>query len=105
MEIKESLEQSIREQPILVFAKGSKMFPRCGFSKAVIDTLNALGVPFEVIDIFEHEDIKPALVAISSWPTTPQVFLGGEFIGGGDIVRELYANGELRRMVDAVLVK
>lgn len=103
MEIKESLEQAIAEQPILVFTKGNKMFPRCGFSKAVIDTLNALEVPFEAIDIFQHEGIKPALVEISNWPTTPQIFLGGKFIGGGDILQELYANGELRKMVDAVL--
>lgn len=105
MTIKESLEQAIADHPILVFAKGNKMFPRCGFSKAVIDILNSMAVPFEVIDIFQHEEIKPALVAISNWPTTPQVFLGGEFIGGGDILHELYASGELRGMVDKVLTE
>lgn len=103
MNIKESLQQAIAEQPILVFAKGNKMFPRCGFSKAVIDIMNSMQVPFEVIDIFQHEGVKPALVEISNWPTTPQIFLGGEFIGGGDILHELHANGELRAMLDKVL--
>ncbi len=105
MEIKESLEQAIREQPILLFTKGNKMFPRCGFSKAVIDIMNSMEVPFEAIDIFQHEGIKPALVEISNWPTTPQIFIGGEFVGGGDILHELHANGELRKLVDAALAK
>jgi monothiol glutaredoxin len=103
MEIKESLERAIREQPILMFTKGNKMFPRCGFSKAVVDIMNSLEVPFETIDIFGHPGIKPALVEITDWPTTPQVFLGGEFVGGGDILQELHTTGELRRMVDKVL--
>ncbi len=100
MDMKERLEQLIAEQPILLFTKGNKMFPRCGFSKAVIDVFQELGVPFETVDIFEHPDIKPSLVSISDWPTTPQIFLGGEFVGGGDLVRELHARGELRGMVD-----
>lgn len=103
MEMKDRLEALIQEQPILLFTKGNKMFPRCGFSKAVIEVFQELSVPFETVDIFEHEDIKPALVSISDWPTTPQIFLGGEFVGGGDLVRELHARGELRGMVDQVL--
>lgn len=103
MEIKAQLEQAIREVPILLFTKGNKMFPRCGFSKAVIDVFNQLEVPFETIDIFEHPDIKPALVSITDWPTTPQVFIGGEFIGGGDIVREMFADGSLKPLVDQAL--
>ncbi len=103
MEIKPQLEQAIREVPILLFTKGNKMFPRCGFSKAVIDVFNQLGVPFETIDIFEHPGIKPALVEITDWPTTPQIFIGGEFVGGGDIVREMFADGSLKPLVDAAL--
>ena len=105
MEIKQKLEQMITEQPILLFLKGNKMFPRCGFSKAVVEVFRELEVPFETVDIFEHPDIKPALVEITDWPTTPQVFLGGKFIGGGDIVRELHAKGELKPMVDKVLAE
>ena len=90
MEIKEKIEEIIKQQPVLMFIKGNKMFPRCGFSKAAVD-------------IFDHPGIKPALVEITDWPTTPQVFLGGEFVGGGDIVRQLHAQGELKAMVDKVL--
>ena len=103
MEIKEQLEQAIRETPILLFTKGNKMFPRCGFSKAVIDVFASMGVPFETIDIFEHQDIKPALVEITDWPTTPQIFIGGEFVGGGDIVRQMAAEGQLQPLVDQAL--
>jgi monothiol glutaredoxin len=76
------------------------MFPRCGFSKSVVDVFHELGCEFEVIDIFEHPDIKPTLVSISDWPTTPQIFINGEFVGGGDIVRELHARGELAAIVN-----
>lgn len=102
-DIKEQLERVIQEQPVLLFTKGNKMFPQCGFSKAVIDIMMSMEVPFETINIFDHPAIKPALVEITSWPTTPQIFLGGEFIGGGDILRELHESGELRGMLDKVL--
>ena len=99
-ELKQQLEQAIADHSVLVFAKGNKMFPRCGFSKAVIDVFSELGSPFEVIDIFEHPDIKPTLVSITDWPTTPQIFIGGQFIGGGDVVRELHERGQLKDLVD-----
>ncbi len=103
MTTQQRLQQAIRETPILLFTKGNKMFPRCGFSAAVIDVFQQLGVPFETIDIFEDAETKPALVSITQWPTTPQVFVGGEFIGGGDIVREMFANGELKPLVESAL--
>ena len=99
-ELKQQLEQAIADHSVLVFAKGNKMFPRCGFSKAVIDVFSELGSAFEVIDIFEHPDIKPTLVSITDWPTTPQIFIGGQFIGGGDVVRELHERGQLKDLVD-----
>lgn len=99
-ELKQQLEQAIADNSVLVFAKGNKMFPRCGFSKAVIDVFSELGSPFEVIDIFEHPDIKPTLVSITDWPTTPQIFIGGHFVGGGDVVRELHERGQLKDLVD-----
>ena len=102
-ELKTQLEQAIREHPVLLFTKGNKMFPRCGFSKAVIDVFASMEVPFETVDIFEHPDIKPTLVSITDWPTTPQIFIGGEFVGGGDIVREMHADGQLKPLVDAAL--
>ena len=105
MELREQLEKAIQEQKILLFVKGNKMFPRCGFSAAVIDVFNDLGVPFETVDVLEDPQIRPALVSITQWPTTPQIFIGGEFIGGGDIVREMHANGELKPLVESALAK
>ncbi|MAU94034.1 MAG: glutaredoxin [Planctomycetes bacterium] len=100
-DLKQQLEQAIADNHVLVFAKGNKMFPRCGFSKAVVEVFVEVGCDFEVIDIFEHQDIKPTLISITDWPTTPQIFIGGEFVGGGDLVRELHARGELAPMVAA----
>lgn len=102
-ELREKLEKAIADTPILLFTKGNKMFPRCGFSAAVIDVFNQMGVPYETIDIFEDPDIRPTLVSITDWPTTPQIFIGGEFVGGGDIVREMFASGELQPVVEKAL--
>lgn len=104
-ELRARLEQAIREHPVLLFTKGNKTFPRCGWSKSVIDLFAGMEVPFETVDIFEHPDIRPTLTAISDWPTTPQVFLGGEFLGGGDVVREMHARGELEPLVRAALAR
>jgi monothiol glutaredoxin len=102
-ELKQSLELAIAQTPILLFTKGNKMFPRCGFSAAVIDVFTQLDVPFETIDIFEDPEIRPTLISITDWPTTPQIFIGGQFVGGGDIVREMFENGQLQPMVEKAL--
>ncbi|RMH05348.1 MAG: hypothetical protein D6702_00515 [Planctomycetota bacterium] len=99
MDMRDQLEQAIREEPVLLFTKGSRMFPQCGFSAAVIQVFEEIGEPFACIDVLADPAIRPALVEISNWPTTPQVFLGGEFVGGGDLVRELHARGELAPLV------
>jgi len=104
-ELRARLEQAIHDNTVMLFIKGNKTFPRCGWSKAVIDLFAAMEVPFETIDIFEDPDIRSTLTAISDWPTTPQIFLGGEFIGGGDVVRELHARGELEPLVRAAFAK
>ncbi len=103
MEIREQIEQAIQQHPVLLFTKGSRLFPQCGFSAAVIQVFEELGQPFECVDVLADPAIRPALCAISDWPTTPQIFLGGQFVGGGDIVRELHARGELAPLVQAVL--
>ena len=103
MTVQESLESTIANHPIVLFTKGDKDFPRCGWSKAVIDIFSELGVAFETVDILRDPEIRSALIAISDWPTTPQIFLKGEFIGGGALVRELHARGELKALVDAAL--
>ena len=77
-------------------AKGTKEQPMCGFSHRAIHVMSLLGEPFEVVNIFDDPDIRPALVEFSGWPTTPQLFIDGELIGGSDIVVEMYESGELQ---------
>lgn len=101
--IKEDIEKAIQENKVVLFTKGNKDFPRCGFSAAVIEVFRELDVPFETFDVLAHPEIKPTLTAVSGWPTTPQIFLDGKFVGGGDLVRELHARGELKPLVDKAL--
>ena len=105
MTLHDDLQTAIKDTPILLFTKGNKTFPQCGFSARVIDIFKSMEVPFETIDIFGDPEIRPTLISNTDWPTTPQIFLGGEFIGGGDIVGELHQKGELQGMVDAVLAQ
>lgn len=104
-DLRARLEAAIRAHPVLLFTKGDRMFPRCGWSKSVMDLFAAMGVPFETVDIFQDPDIRPTLTSITDWPTTPQIFVGGEFLGGGDVVRELHARGELEPLVRAALAR
>ena len=99
---KDKIAEIVAAHPILVFAKGTKEQPMCGFSHRAIQVMQAVGQPFDVVNIFDHPDIRPALVEFSGWPTTPQVFVGGELLGGSDIVLEMYESGELQQKVAAL---
>ena len=97
----ERIKELVESNKVIVFAKGTKMQPMCGFSARAMDILNSTGKEYEVVNIFDHEDIRPSLVQYSSWPTTPQVFVNGELLGGSDTVLELLQNGELAKKLDA----
>ena len=97
----EQIQEVVQNNKIVVFAKGSKFQPMCGFSAHAMDILNQTGKPYEVVNIFDEEDTRPNLVSWSKWPTTPQVFVGGELLGGSDIVEEMHKNGELQRKIEA----
>ena len=97
----EDIKKTVSEHQIVIFAKGSKEQPICGFSHRAIHFVAQLGRPFEVVNIFDDPSIRPALVEAYGWPTTPQVFVGGELIGGSDIVMEMFETGELQQKVDA----
>ena len=99
---KDDIKKAIEGHKIVIFAKGTKTQPMCGFSHRAIQVMNAVGRPFEVINIFDDPSIFDALVEYSDWPTSPQVFIGGELIGGSDIALELYNSGELQQKVDRV---
>ena len=95
----DTVKTKVTKNRILLFAKGTKDQPMCGFSHRAIHIMNLLGEPFEVVNIFDDPSIRPALVEFSGWPTTPQLFVDGELIGGSDIVMELYESGELQTKV------
>lgn len=97
----EEIKKTVAAHKIVIFAKGTKEQPMCGFSHRAIQVVSQLGQPFEVINIFDDPAIRPALIDAYGWPTTPQVFIGGELLGGSDIVLEMAENGELQQKVDA----
>lgn len=102
-ELKERIDQLISENKILVFMKGSKLMPQCGFSNNVVQILNVLGVPYETVDVLQDFDIRQGIKEYSNWPTIPQVYINGELVGGSDIMIELYQSGELQEMVEVAL--
>lgn len=102
-ELKERIDNLVNQNKILVFMKGSKLMPQCGFSNNVVQILNALGVPYETVDVLGDGDIRQGIKEYSNWPTIPQVYINGEFVGGSDILIELYQQGELQQMVEVAL--
>ena len=101
--LKQRLDQLVGSSPIFVFMKGSKLMPQCGFSNNVVQILNALAVPFETFDVLSDMEIRQGIKEFSEWPTIPQVYVNGEFIGGSDILIEMYNSGELREKLAVAL--
>lgn len=91
----ETIRQEVAENPVVLFMKGTPVFPQCGFSAAVVQVLSHLGVPFKGINVLDDEGIRQGIKEFSNWPTIPQLYVKGEFVGGCDIVREMYESGEL----------
>ena len=102
-EVKEKIDSLVTSNKILVFMKGTKLMPQCGFSNNVAQILNSLGAPYEAIDVLADYDIRQGIKEYSNWPTIPQVYINGEFIGGSDIMIELYQSGKLQEMVEVAL--
>ncbi|MEH1942565.1 MAG: Grx4 family monothiol glutaredoxin [Nostoc sp.] len=102
-EIKDKIDNLLQQNKILVFMKGNKLMPQCGFSNNVVQILNTLGVPFETVDVLSDPEIRQGIKEYSEWPTIPQVYINGEFVGGSDILIELYQKGELQQRVEVAL--
>ena len=100
---KDKIQNLIDSNPVMVFMKGTKLMPQCGFSNNVVQVLNSLGVSYETVDVLADEEIRQGIKEYSSWPTIPQVYINGEFIGGADIVYEMYQKGELQQMIEVAL--
>jgi monothiol glutaredoxin len=93
------IEQEVKDNPVVIYMKGTPRFPMCGFSAATVEVLQEIGTPFKAIDVLAEGDKREGVKAYTNWPTIPQVFVGGEFVGGCDVVRELHAKGELAPLV------
>lgn len=97
------IEALIASSPIFVFMKGSKLMPQCGFSNNVVQILHSLGVAFETFDVLSDMEIRQGIKEFSSWPTIPQIYLQGEFMGGSDILIEMFNSGELKEKLEVAL--
>jgi monothiol glutaredoxin len=102
-ELQERIDNLLNQNKIVVFMKGSKLMPQCGFSNNVVQILNMLAVPYETVDVLADYEIRNGIKEYSSWPTIPQVYINGQFVGGSDILIELYQKGELQQMVEVAL--
>ena len=100
MTINERILHELDENGVVLFMKGTPVMPQCGFSAAVVQVLNHLGVKFKGIDVLEDPGLRQGIKNFTNWPTIPQLYVKGEFVGGCDIVREMYETGELRQLLE-----
>ncbi len=98
---KERIDEIVRKHDVVLFMKGTPLFPQCGFSGRAISILDHLGVPFETVDVLQDQDIRQGIKAYSDWPTVPQLYVKGEFVGGSNIMMEMFESGELQQLVAA----
>ena len=98
---KERIDALVQANDVLLFMKGTPLFPQCGFSSRAIAILEHLAVPFETVDVLQDQDIRQGIKEYSDWPTIPQLYVKGEFVGGSDIMMEMFKSGELQQLVGA----
>lgn len=99
-EMKQTIKADIDKNPIILYMKGSKLMPQCGFSAKVVHILNSYGIQYEARNVLEDDILRQAIKEYSDWPTIPQLYVGKEFIGGCDIVSELHEEGALQEMLE-----
>ena len=98
--VAERIKQDIKDNTVVLYMKGTPVFPQCGFSAAVVQILTHLGVKFKGVDVLADPGIRQGIKEFSNWPTIPQLYVKGEFIGGCDIIREMYETGELQQVLE-----
>jgi len=98
--VRDRIRQEITDTPVVLYMKGSPVFPQCGFSAAVVQILSHLGVKFKGVDVLADPQIRQGIKEFSNWPTIPQLYVKGEFVGGCDIIREMYETGELQQVLE-----
>ena len=94
------IRQQVTETPVVLFMKGTPVFPQCGFSAAVVQILSHLGVKFKGVDVLADPSVRQGIKEFSNWPTIPQLYVKGEFVGGCDIIREMFETGELQQVLE-----
>ncbi|MCH9766111.1 MAG: Grx4 family monothiol glutaredoxin [Alphaproteobacteria bacterium] len=97
--INETIRTTIAENDVVLFMKGNAKFPQCGFSAQVAQMLDHVGVPYKDVNVLEDDTLREGIKAFTNWPTIPQLYIKGEFVGGCDIVREMFQEGELQKML------
>ena len=102
MNVQEQIKNVVEENSIMLFMKGSPDFPQCGFSGRLVQILQACGVQFASADVLSDDQIRQGIKDYSNWPTIPQLYVNGEFVGGSDIVTEMYESGELQAKLETV---
>ena len=96
MSVHEQIDKTVKDTDVVLFMKGTPQFPQCGFSNTVVQILTYLGVPFKGVNVLASDEIRQGIKEYSNWPTIPQLYVKGEFVGGCDIVREMFEGGELK---------
>ena len=99
MDVAERIKKQLESSPVLLYMKGTPDFPQCGFSAQTVAALRSVGAEFAFINIFEDPEVREGLKTYSNWPTFPQLYIGGELIGGCDIALELHESGELKKII------
>jgi monothiol glutaredoxin len=94
------IDEIVRNHDVVLFMKGSALFPQCGFSSRAVAILDHLGVKFETVDVLQDGEIRNGIKDYSDWPTIPQLYVKGEFVGGSDIMMEMFEAGELQQLID-----
>ena len=100
-EAQETIKQTVESNDVVLFMKGSPQFPQCGFSGRAVQILRACGAEFATVDVLSDPEVRESIKQYSNWPTIPQLYVKGEFVGGSDIMMEMYESGELQRELNA----
>ena len=100
MTARDRIDEIVGKNDVVLFMKGTALFPQCGFSSRAVAILDHLGVPFETVDVLQDPEIRQGIKDYSDWPTVPQLYVKGEFVGGSDIMMEMFQAGELQQLID-----
>jgi monothiol glutaredoxin len=100
MDVQQRIKQQVESHPVVLFMKGTPQFPQCGFSASAVQVLKACGVKdLHTVNVLEDPEIRQGIKDFANWPTIPQLYIKGQFVGGADIIREMYQSGELQKLV------